>query len=69
MKRFVVITGLYYATAAVPLAAQEATAGKQTPEITSELRNELPSGATARRSSCKGKDRMRGGGLEPAKAA
>src|SRR5215468_2670634 len=65
MERFVVIMGLYYATATVPLAAQEAAAGKRTPEVTNELRNELPSGATPRRSSCKGKDRMRGGGLEP----
>jgi len=45
MKRFVVIVGLYYATATVPLAAQEAAAGKRTPEVTNELRNELPSGA------------------------
>jgi hypothetical protein len=64
MKRFVVIMGLHYATAAVPLAAQEAAAGKRTPEITNELRHELPSGATPRRSSCKGKERMRGADSE-----
>ena len=64
-ERFVVIMGLYYMTAAVPLAAQEAAAGKRTPEITNELRNELQAARSPDEVAAKGKIECEEGDLNP----